>query len=89
MEPLTNREDVKYYLGRLYFQKADYKKAIKIYKEGLSINPQSLILLYEIGLAYTKFKKRRSALKYWKKLLNIAPHSFFANEVGQRLKRQK
>lgn len=86
MDPITNKEDTKYYLGKLYFQKADYQKAIRIYEEGLSINPQSIILIYEIGLAYSKLKKHKKALKYWRRLLRIAPHSFLANDVGQRLK---
>jgi len=86
MDPITNKEDVKYYLGRIYSQKADYAKAIEIYKKGLSLNPQSVVLLYETGLAYSKLKKRKKALTYWRRLLRIAPHSFLANVVGQRLK---
>ena len=56
MDPITNKEDVKYYLGRFYFQKKDYAEAIKAYREGLSINPQSSILLFDIGLAYFQLK---------------------------------
>lgn len=85
MDPITNKEDVKYYLGNLYFQKKNYKKAIKIYKEGLKINPKSLILLYEIGLAYSKLKNKKKVLKYWKKLLKAASHSFLAVEARWRL----
>jgi len=85
MDPITGKEDVKYYLGRLYFQKADYNKAIKVYKEGLAINPQSIILLYEIGSAYLKLKNRKNSLRYWKKLLHISPHSFLANEVSWQI----
>jgi len=82
MDPITDKEDTKYYLGKLYFQKADYQKAIRIYEEGLSMSPQSIILLYEIGLAYSKLKKHKKALKYWKRLLRVAPHSFLANKVS-------
>lgn len=85
MDPITDKEDAKYYLGKLYFQKADYRKAIRIYVEGLSINPQSLILLYEIGLAYSKLKKHKKALEYWRRLLRIAPHSFLANKLNLEL----
>jgi tetratricopeptide (TPR) repeat protein len=85
MEPITNEEDVKYYLGRLYFQNKEYKKAIKVYKEGLKINPRAIILLYEIGLAYSKLKNHNKALRYWKKLLKIAPYSSLADEVKWRL----
>lgn len=86
MDPITDKEDVKYYLGRSYAQNKDYIKAIEIYKEGLAINPQSVILLYEIGLAYSKLKNHRKALKYWRELLRIAPpYSFLAINVKQRL----
>lgn len=85
MEPITNEEDVKYYLGRLYFQNKDYKKAIKIYKEGLKINLRAIILLYEIGLAYSKLKNHKKALRYWRELLKITPYSFLADEAKWRL----
>lgn len=85
MDPIINEEDVKYYLGRLYFQKNDYKKAIEIYKKGLTINPQSIILLYELGLAYSKLEKHKKALKYWGKLLKIAPHSLLGVKARWRL----
>jgi tetratricopeptide (TPR) repeat protein len=71
MDPITSKEDFKYYEGKLYFQEKDYKKAIKIYREGLKVNPQSAILLYEIGMAYCRLKNYHMASKYWKKLLKI------------------
>lgn len=86
MDPITNEEDVKYHLGRLYFQKNDYKKAVRIYEEGLTINPQSTILLYETGLAYSKLRNHKKVLKPWRKLLRIAPHSFLAAEVRWRFR---
>ncbi|HDZ77010.1 MAG TPA: tetratricopeptide repeat protein [Candidatus Omnitrophica bacterium] len=78
MGPITNEEDVKYYLGRHYFQSRDYRKAIEAYEEGLVINPKSIILLYEAGLAYLKLKNHSKTRVYWAKLLKIAPHSFLA-----------
>ena len=85
MDPITDEEDAKYHLGRLYFQKGDYKKAIKIYKEGLTINSQAIILLYEIGLAYSKLKNHKKVCEYWRKLLKIAPHSFLAVDVREEI----
>jgi tetratricopeptide (TPR) repeat protein len=87
VDPITKEEDVKYHLGRIYFRKGDHKKAIKIYKEGLTINPQAIILLYDIGLAYSKLKNHKKAWEYWKKLLKIAPHSFLAAEARWRLRK--
>ncbi len=81
MDPITDKEDVKYYLGRFYFQNKDYKKAIKEYKRGLIINPKSIILLYEIGLVYFKLENHKKVLKYWRKLLKMYPHSLLASEV--------
>ena len=89
MNPITKEEDLKYYLGNLYLQKGDYKKSIKIYQEGLRINPQSIVLLYEIGLAYSKLKNSRKAQEYWKRLLEIAPHSLLAAEISWRLEREE
>ncbi|TSA56969.1 tetratricopeptide repeat protein [bacterium] len=89
MDPITDEEDVKYYLGRLYFQEQDYRKAIETYKEGLIINPQSGIILYEIGLAYIKLKKYKKALDYWERLSKIvSPHSFLGIKVKQKLDRK-
>ena len=90
MDPITDEEDVKYYLGRLYFQEQNYRKAIETYKEGLIINPRSGILLYEIGLAYSKLKNYEKALKYWKRVSEIvSPHSFLGVKVKQELDRGK
>jgi len=89
MDPITNEEDVKYHLGRLYFQEKKYKKAIEAYKDGLAINPKSVILLYEIGLAYLKLNDRSHTEKYWEKLLRlVSPHSFLASEVKWKLERE-
>ena len=88
MDPITNEEDVKYQLGRLYFQRQNYKKAIEIYKEGLNINPNSILLLYEIALAYSKLNDYEKACECWIKLLKIEPDSFIGAEVMCRLGRQ-
>jgi len=88
MDPITNKEDFKYHEGKLYFQEKDYKKAIKIYKEGLKINSQSIILLHEIGITYCKLKNYYTASKYWKKLLKITSlHSFIAVDTKWKLNR--
>lgn len=85
MDPITNPEDKKYHLGKFYFQRGDFKKAIKAYEEGLIVNPQAIILLYEIGLVYWKLKDYRNSSKYWKKLLAIAPFSIPAIQAKDKL----
>ena len=88
MDPITDEEDVKYYLGRYYFQEKNYIKAIETYKEGLAINPQSAILLYEIGLAYSKMRNKKRALTYWEKVQKaVSPHSFIGVRVKKKMKR--
>ena len=85
MDPITDKEDVKYYLGRSYAKKKHYGKAIKAYKQGLTINPKSVILLFAIGSAYSKVNDRRQAVKYWKRLLSvISPHSYLAVQIKQK-----
>ncbi len=90
MDPITDEADVMYYMGRSYALEKDYLKAIKSYNEGLRINPESVILLYETGLAYSKIDDRKQAVKYWaEKLLRlISPHSYLAVQVKQKLKRE-
>ena len=90
MDPITDEEDVNYYSGRCYFQEKDYIKAIEIYKEGLTINPKSVILLYEIGFAYSKLENKKRAIRYWKKLLRVvSPHSFLALTIKQILHKKE
>ena len=73
---------------RLYFQEKDYKKAIKVYREGLKINPQSAILLHEIGIAYCRLKNYHMASKYWRKLLKTSSsHSYIAVDTKWKLNR--
>ena len=89
MDIITSKEDFEYYQGNFYFQKNDYKRAIKHYKKGLRINSQAILMLYEIGLACFEIKKPKTALKYWKTLLKIAPHSLLAVKINYELDRMK
>lgn len=87
MDPITDEEDIKYYLGRSYAQEKDYIRAIKAYKEGLAINPRSAILLYEIGLAYFKLKNKKRTLTHWKKARKVvSPHSFIGVRIKKKMK---
>ena len=87
MDPLINKEDAAFYLGRYSFQKADYEDAIAIYKKGLKANPRSVPLLYETGLAFYKLKEYEKAIQYWGRLLEIAPYSLLAGEARWRSSR--
>lgn len=87
MDPITDEEDVKYYMGRMYVQEKDYIKAIKIYKEGLALNPRSAILLYELGLSYLRLNNKKRALSYWKKVLkNVSAYSYLGVLVKEKIR---
>ena len=83
MDVITGKDDFKLHEGTFCCQKGDFKKAIKLYKNGLEVNPNNLVILYEIGLAYSKLQKQKKALKYWKKLSRIAPHSYLGVKVKE------
>ena len=76
MDVITSKDDFNLHEGVLCRQKGDFKNAIKSYKNGLKVNPSNLVVLHEMGLAYSKLQKEKKALKYWKKLARIAPHSY-------------
>jgi len=88
MDPITSQDAFKYYQGNCYFQGCDFKKGIKCYKEGLKINPGNIVILYEMGQVYSKLRKHKKALKYWKKLKNLAPHSILGVKSATYLKRR-
>lgn len=83
MDVITSKDDFKLHEGVPYRQKGDFKNAIKSYKNGLKVNPSNFVVLYEIGLAYSNLQKEEKALKYWKKLSRIAPHSYLGVKVKE------
>ena len=87
MDPITDKEDVKYYAGNFYFQERKYKKAIALYREGLTMNPKSVLLLDALGTAYSEQCNNKEAVKCWKKLLrSVDPSSFIAVEIKRRIR---
>ena len=83
MDVITSKDDFKLHEGGFYLQRGEFKRAIKLYKDGLKFNPKNLVLLYETGLAYSKLQKQKKALKYWKKVARIAPQSYLGTKVGK------
>ncbi len=81
MDVITSKDDFQLVRGDFYLQRNDFKKAIKSYKNGLKINPENLVILYEIGLAYSKLRRSKKALKYWGKITRIAPQSYLGDKV--------
>jgi tetratricopeptide (TPR) repeat protein len=85
MDVITSQDDFKLHEGCFCRQHGDFKRAIKLYKDGLKINSKNLVLLYETGLAYSKLQKPRKALKYWKKIVKIAPQSYLGVKVTDEI----
>lgn len=86
MDIITSKDDFKLHEGDFYLQRGEFKKAIKLYKNGLKLNPGNLVILYEIGLAYSRLQKQKKALKYWKRITKIAPQSYLGNKVKEECK---
>ena len=62
-------------------------KAIRYYKEALSLNPQYYEVYNNIGLAYNDLKKPDVAIKYLNKAIQIAPDYAEAyNNIGNTQK---
>ncbi|MFC2060970.1 tetratricopeptide repeat protein [Elusimicrobiota bacterium] len=87
MDPITNKEDYYYQLGKFYFQKKDYDKAIQELEKGLKINNSSLIILCELGMCYMKMGEYQKAITYFNKVQKIAPFSIpTANSLEKIMK---
>ena len=62
-----------HFKGFLYGKTKTVKDRIKVYKEGLKHNPNSVRLLYEIGKALYDIDEDKKALEYLLKLEKLAP----------------
>ena len=74
-----------YWLGQVYYQKANYPSAIARYEKVLTENfPEKQQLTYDLGYAYFKSKKFDQAETYFKQYLTN-PKSEFKNDAELRL----
>lgn len=85
MDPITNAEDYFYHLGKFYFQKEDYIRAVKELEKGLKINEDSAVILYELGICYIKLEEYRKAVSYFDKVQSIAPKSISARNAENKV----
>ena len=65
-------------LGLIYHDKELYGPAYKIFKKGLSLNPDNISILYYISSAAASLNKPEEALYYIKKYLQYVPDDRFA-----------
>tara|TARA_Y100000816_G_scaffold249228_1_gene198711 strand:+ start:706 stop:2685 length:1980 start_codon:yes stop_codon:yes gene_type:complete len=64
--------------GYVLFQLNDYQEAIKLWKKAISINPDYVFALNNLGNASLKLNKLDEAVKFFKKALNLKPDYFEA-----------
>lgn len=70
--------------GRNAYNAGDYVTAIREFKAAEALRP-SPILAYNIGLANEKLGKRRVAVKYYKRYLELQPNAANKAEVEQKV----
>jgi tetratricopeptide (TPR) repeat protein len=70
--------------GRAAYNAGDYAGSIREFKQAETLRP-SPILDYNIGLANEKLGKRRVAVKYYRKYLELQPNAANKDEVNGRI----
>ena len=69
----TQQADINYYRGHRLFEKGEYDKAVRYYKNAVSINPEHLEALRELGYSYQWTKKHADAIDAFLKALALKP----------------
>lgn len=60
-------------LGILLYETGQSQEAIKVFKKGLGVMPQNLILLYDLAGIYYKQGELKKAKQLWERCLEIKP----------------
>ena len=84
-DALTGAEKLrlKRFLGALYIETGKYRRAIDVFKQGLSIEPENTDLLYDLGVAYDKNGENDKTIEQMKKIIDIDPkHAHALNYLG-------
>ena len=76
-------------VGSIYFQKKDYLQAIEHLEKAVSILPykDSVEANYYLGLSYDKIDEKEKAQEFLSRVIELAPHSEFAQEAEKELKK--
>jgi len=72
----TQQADINYYKGQRHFEKGDFDKAIRFYKESLSFNPRNPLALRELGYSYQWTKRYKEAIDAFNKALSLKPKDY-------------
>jgi tetratricopeptide (TPR) repeat protein len=62
-------------IGTIRFDEGDYRGAIRMFKKGLSYNPDHFVLNNNIAGAYYKIGDKKRARRHWEKCLQIDPEN--------------
>ena len=65
--------ELRFQIGRLYYNKGDYKKAAEYLENAVNLMPNYSNALYSLGLTYEKLGRKKDALKQFKKVLELNP----------------
>ncbi|MDP2820924.1 MAG: tetratricopeptide repeat protein [bacterium] len=67
--------DLKFQIGRFYYNKGDNNKAINYFKEAIALVSNHSNAIYSLGLAYEKVGNTGAALEQFKKVLELNPEN--------------
>ena len=78
-----------YYLGNAYEGLKKEKKAISFYSKAIKQKPNFIECLYTRAILYRMILKFREAKDDFKRIVEIAPHSIFAEGAREYLERMR
>ncbi|MDE5071722.1 MAG: tetratricopeptide repeat protein [Trichodesmium sp. St16_bin4-tuft] len=70
-QELNPSPDVHFILGRVYFEKSDYKNAIQELRKGLKFKPENSEALFNLGNAYYKHGKFKRAITQYEQAYDL------------------
>lgn len=71
--------------GFFYFQNQNFKKAIKIFEEGLALFPDDTDIYYNLGIVYESINDIEKAKECFKRVLEIDKNNIDAKKHLENL----
>lgn len=69
----SQNSQVRFELGKMYFDQSEYEIAIERFREYLQLIPNDVAALENIGVAYQRLERHGDAIAEFKKIIAIAP----------------
>ncbi len=76
-------------LGWVYFQRGEYKEALRWVEKAVKAQPHDAELRYHLGMIFWKLGEREKALRELKEAVKIDPHHPQANEALRQLEQEE